>query len=114
MHRWAFWTNSQCPGCHQDNEDEEHLFQCTHQRCRDTRLEATQVLRQCLQMCKTEPLLRDTIIQKAKHHVGLSSLSGMEIDDNCLRIAVHLSHSLIFSHFVKLKIKKGIIPCLQC
>jgi hypothetical protein len=26
MHRWGFWTNSRCPACHRDNEDEDHLF----------------------------------------------------------------------------------------
>jgi hypothetical protein len=57
MHSWGFWTNSQCPCCHQDNEDEEHLFKCTHQKCRDIRLEATRVLWQRLQRCKTEPQL---------------------------------------------------------
>jgi hypothetical protein len=34
------------------------------------------VLWQRLQRCKTEPLLRDTIIQKVQQHVGLSSQSG--------------------------------------
>jgi hypothetical protein len=66
MHRWGFWTNSRCPCCHQDNEDEEHLLKCTHQKCRDIRLEASR------ELCRTEPLLLDTIIQKVQQHVGLS------------------------------------------
>jgi hypothetical protein len=44
MHRWGFWTNSRCPCYHQDNEEDEHIFKCTHQKCRDIRSEATRVL----------------------------------------------------------------------
>jgi hypothetical protein len=42
IHRWVFWTNSHCPGCHQDNEDEEHIFKCAHRKCKNIWLEATQ------------------------------------------------------------------------
>jgi hypothetical protein len=61
MHRWGFWTNSRCPACHQDNEDEDHLVKCPDQQCKDVRKEAISVLRQRLQKCKTEPLLEHSL-----------------------------------------------------
>jgi hypothetical protein len=70
MHRWGFWTNSRCPACHQDNEDEDHLFKCTDQQGKDIRKEATRVLQQCLQKCKTEPLLSDMILQKIQQYTA--------------------------------------------
>jgi hypothetical protein len=100
MHRWGFWTNSRCPCCHRENEDEEHLFKCTHQKCRDIRLEATKMLRQRLLRCKTEPLLLDTIIQKVQQQVGLSSQSGREIEDNSLCIAIDLQGDIGWHSFI--------------
>jgi hypothetical protein len=68
MHRWGFWTNSRCPACHQDNEDEDNLFKCPDLQCKDVRKEAISVLRQQLQKCRTEPLLQDMIIQKDQQY----------------------------------------------
>jgi hypothetical protein len=70
MHRWGFWTNSRCPACHRDNEDEDHLFKCPDQQCKDIRKKATRVLQQRLQKCKTEPLLRDMILQKVQQYAA--------------------------------------------
>jgi hypothetical protein len=68
MQRWGFWTNSWHPGCHQDSKDEENLFKCTHQRCKDICLEDTQVQPHGVRICKTEPLLRNKIIEKVQQH----------------------------------------------
>jgi len=88
MHRCRFWTNSRCPACHQDKEDEDHLFKCPDQNCKDIRTVATRVLQQRLQRCKTEPLLRDMILQKVQQYTGLAPRTELEIDDNDIRIAI--------------------------
>jgi hypothetical protein len=88
MYRWGFWTNSRCPACHRDNEDEDHLFKCPDQQCKDIRKEATRVLQQRLQKCKTEPLLRDMILQKVQRYTGLVPRTELEIDDNEIRTAI--------------------------
>jgi hypothetical protein len=102
MNRWGFWTNSRCPACHRDNEDEDHLFKCSDQQCKDTRTEATRVLQQRLQRCKTEPLLPDMILQKVQQYTGLVPRTELEIDDNDIRalqftVRVLLAGTISFS-----------------
>jgi hypothetical protein len=101
MHRWCgLCTNIRCPWCHQDDEDEEHLFKCSHQSWKNIQLEATQTLRQKLQMCKREPLLRDTIIQKVKHCTRLESISELEIEDIRHRNAVFHQDPILWHNFL--------------
>jgi hypothetical protein len=100
MHRWGFWTNSRCPACHRDNEDEDHLFKCPDQKSKYICTEATRVLQQCLQRCKTEPLLRDTILQKVQQYTGLAPRTELEIDDNDIRTAIHSQGTIGWHNFL--------------
>jgi hypothetical protein len=89
MHRGGFWTNSRCPACHRDNEDEDHLFKCPDQQCKDVRKEAIRVLQQRLHKCKTEPFLRDMILQKVQQYTGMVPRTELEIGDNDIRTAIY-------------------------
>jgi hypothetical protein len=100
MHRWGFWTESRCPACHQNNEDEDHLFKCPDQKCKDIRTEATRVLQQRLQRCKTEQLLRDMILQKVQQYTGLAPRTELEIDNNDSRHAIPSQGSIVWHNFL--------------
>ena len=100
MHRWGFWTNSRCPGCHQENEDEVHLFKCPHHICRQARIDAIKVLRQRLQTFKTEPLLLNMIILNVQEHTGLGQSLDNDTEDANLRLALHHQNIIGWHNFL--------------
>jgi hypothetical protein len=100
MHRWGFWTNSRCPACHQNSDDEEHLFKLPDQKSKDIPTEAPRVLQQRLQRCKTEPLLQDSILQKVQQYTCLAPRTELEIDDNDIRITTYRQDAIGWHNFL--------------
>jgi hypothetical protein len=88
------WMSSMSPG------NEEHFFKCPDPKCKEIRTEATRVLHQCLQRCKTELLLQGIILQKVQQYTGLAPRTELEIDDNDICIAIYCQEAIGWHNFL--------------